>query len=294
MANPIRTGLKPFSCVGDVNCGDQIAAVWGNSVRNLGQSAFERGDNVLSLRCQDEGNLKFPIIGNVWNMIESYSNNNQRLVTWRYDSEIRFQPAYPKYNHGLNIYIGSNADGSPYGAPIIDNGIEGKQYNLGEFENAGYTYAEVFARFRRGERYDIDNTEITDASYVAVFEFKENEPSGVLAYRQHVQCWYMQENPSGAMFPPVKTLIFDDTDCPLLTETVIQKKIALPLTPNIGETTMDWIVVSIWNEARYSSLVPTEPYYGIGSYWVCNTKYEDFDMNSDGLFSISCKLFKEC
>lgn len=294
MANPIRVGLKNLHCINTVFCGEQIEAVWGNAVRDLGQSSFERGDNVVSLFSAIDGNLVTPIIGNTWNMIHAYSNNTSRLIKWKYETDyIRFQPAFPRYNHCSNLYAGNTPNGSLYGSPIVDNGISGKQYKIAQFENAGYTHAQIFATVRRGQRHDIDNTEITGNTYIDIREFKEDS-AYTMAYRQHIECWYMQENPSGSMFPPIKTLIFNDSDCPIWTITDIQKEIVLPITPIVGETTKDWIIVSVWNEVLYSPIVTTEPYYNNDTLWVCNTGYQDFDMNSDGLYGLNCKLFKTC
>lgn len=298
MANPIRTGLKNLHCVNTVFCGDQIEAVWANAVRDLGQSSFERGDTIFSLRCVNEGIIKIPIVGFCWNMLQNYDNDPERLVTWKYDTDpTRFASAYPYYHNILELYNGVNGNdpiAPNYGTPTINDGISGYQHVISDFENAGYTKAQIIARVRRGERYcDIPSLKILDpSSNITVYQFLNDSSYGSLMYRQHFQCWYMQENPSGSIFPPLKTLIFDDTDCPIQTETRILKEITLPITPIIGETTLDWIVLSVWYEVPFAGFLAGFPN---PSYFVMNLNYYDYDAPlSDGLLSISCKLFKTC
>lgn len=296
MANPIRTGLKNLHCINTVFCGDQIEATWANAVRDLGQSGFERGDTVLSLRSTTEGTIRIPIVGFCWNMIQDYGTNPNRLIFWDWDlNEIRFQPAFPYYHNNLSLYqgnVGTDPIISNQGTYVEDNGIQGYQHIIADFENAGYNKAQIIARVRRGYReYMSTNIPTKPISAIDVFEFKESGGAG-LGYRQHFQCWYMQENPSGSMFPPLKTLIFDDTDCPLQTEVKIVKEIILPLTPIAGETTLDWIIFAVWYNAPFLGYSPAN---SKPMYFVMATDYLDYETDHcDGLISINCKLFKTC
>jgi len=263
MANPIRTGLKNLHCINSVFCGDQIEAVWANSVRDLGQSSFERGDTVMSLCSHAIGTVKVPIVGFCWNMVQNYDNNPERLILWRLESDyIRFQPAYPHYHNVQDLYQavqGSDPFAPNYGTPTTIDSIEGYQHTLPDFENAGYTKGQIIARVRRGEKYsDFNAGKIVEtASDLKIYEFKDDSGFGDLAYRQHIQCWYCQENPSGSMFPPLKVLVFDDTDCPVQVQTRIVKEFNLPLTPIAGETTLDWIVIAIWYEVPFGGYFAT-------------------------------------
>lgn len=295
MANPIRTGLKNLHCINTVFCGDQIEAVWANAVRDLGQSSFERGDTVMSLRNTTEGTVRIPIIGFCWNMIQQYDTNPDRLVEWAWDlSTVRFQPAFPYYHNYRDIYQG-NQGADPVavntGTYTEVNGIQGYQHVLQDFENAGYNKAQIIARVRRGYKEWSASNITKPASAITVLEAIPTGGTG-LSYEQHFQCWYMQENPSGSMFPPLKTLIFDDSDCTLQTEVRIVKEIALPLTPIAGETTLDWIVFAVWHSAPFYGYTP-----GVSGavYFVMAKDYLDYETDlCDGLISISCKLFKTC
>lgn len=292
----LRFNIKPFDCLPDVVCGDDIEALWGNQIRNLGQSAFERGETVLSLSGPNEGIFKIPLVGFCWNFIKSYGNNSKRHVRWANGTDIRFQPAQPYYHYCDHLYEGNANDGTTYGAPVIDNGIEGVQYILGSFENAGYNNVQVLARVRRGKR-NVTGANITASnSDTQVYELQEddNDPVG---YEQHIQCWYCRENPSGPSFPPTKWLIFDDNDCPLRTYTDINKVVSIT-PPLVNQTEKDYIVVAVWYSAPYYVLSPgtlAQPGFSVpNGLWVNDTSFHGWNAHPDGLLDINVKLFKQC
>jgi len=297
----LRFNIKPTTCLPNVVCGDDIEALWGNMIRDNAQNAFERGESVLSLSGPNTGAIKIPLIGFCWNMIHNYDNNANREVKWAYDSNIRFQPAYPHYHHCNQLYMGNDPDlvtpSNLYGGPVIDvNGIEGKQFRLQLFENAGFEKVQVLATIRRGKR-NVTGANITaNSSNIQVFQLKEDD-SDPLGYEQHIQCWYCRENPSGPSFPPLVWKVFDDSDCPLRTYTDVVKEITIT-PPTVGQTEKDYLVISTWYSAPYyfaaPGIPPTAGFSTPNGYWVNDTTFHDWDINSDGLLDITVKLFKQC
>lgn len=57
-----RTGLHPYTCVQDVNCGDQVAA-WPNAVRDNYESLASAGDTVFHGPMQIHGGVWKPFNG---------------------------------------------------------------------------------------------------------------------------------------------------------------------------------------------------------------------------------------
>lgn len=292
----LRYNIKPFSCVTDVVCGDPILATWGNQMRNLGQSAFERGISAFSATGPTIGITKIPLVGFCSNWIKSYDNNPERQVRWANGSDIRFQPAMPYYHCCENLYVGNANDGSLYGTYVDDNGIHGKQHLLGSIENAGYDTVQVLATVRRGHRRVTSANITANNSDTTVFELNEDD-SNPKGYEQHLQCWYCRENPSGPSFPPLKWLLFDDTDCPLRTYEPIDKIVSIT-PPLVGQTEKDYILVAEWYEAPFYIIVPGtpgQPGFAVpNGLWVTNTKFEEWSANPDGLLDINIILFKQC
>lgn len=294
----LRFNIKPTTCLPNVVCGDDIEALWGNMIRDNAQNAFERGETVVSLSGPNTGVVRIPLVGFCWNMIHRHGNNPDRDVRWVNGSDIRFQPAFPHYHHCTSLYVDNDitlvSPSNIYGGPVVDaNGIEGKQYKLQLFENAGFEKVQVLATVRRGKR-NVTTTDITaNNSNISVFEFKEDD-SQPLAYEQHIQCWYCRENPSGPSFPPLAWKIFDDTDCPVRVYTEVSKEISVT-PPAVGQTEKDYLVIAVWYSAPHYSVPGFPPARGFESpngYWVNNTEFMDID--SDGLLDIAVKLFKAC
>lgn len=302
----LRYNIKPFLCIPNVVCGDDIEALWGNEIRDLGQSAFQRGDTVLSAGGHTvDGIIRGTVGGGFcWNMVQGYGSGANRAIiyTSTLGLDVIFQPAYPYFHHCAQMYEGSIYDGlniprPDFGSPINNNGILGKQIIIGRFENAGYNTAQVIATVRRGKRcVKGAPAHITAlASNIQIYEFKEDD-TDPLAYIQHIQCWYCRENPSGPTFPPTKWLLFDDTDCPERTYVSIDKSVTIT-PPLINQTEKDYVVVAIWYEAPWDiyAPLPTPPAFNYpDGYFAFNTQFNNYEMDSDGILDITLKLYKEC
>ena len=289
-----RSNIKPFQCLPNVNCGDYIDANWANEIKNLGVSAFMRGETVLYSIGPTVGNTKVPLVGFQNNYIKSYGNNSERHVTWHGGTQIRFQPAIHLYHNCQQLYEGNTAIG-PYGDGIDTNGIHGVQHPMGSFENAGYDNILVTADVRRGKRC-VANTDITtNSSDTHIFELNEDD-NDPLGYEQHIECWYCRE--VGGGFPPQKVLLFNDADCPIRTYKTVSKVVPLPFPPSAGQTEIDYIIVSVWYSAPYYVTLPGypgQPGFSVpNGLFVMGTSYFDWQNNPDGLLNLSIKLFKDC
>jgi hypothetical protein len=284
----IRTNITPFDCIADVQCGDDIEVIWGNQVRNLGVSAFQRGVFPICLQGSCEGLIKKPLVGFCWNMIKAYDSSVETEVDWaNYPLSLRFQPAYPYYHIGSQLFVGNFDDGSDYGTYENDNGIHGRVNFAHFFENSGYNKVHIEAMVRRGERYETGKKITKNGSFTQIVEL--NDAGDVFAYRQHIQCFYCIENPSGSGFPPIKFLLFDDSDCPVQTETFISKDIPITL-PTATQGRRDYIIIATWYEVNRDVFrTPRDRYW-----WVNNTAFNDWEVLSDGVFSVNLQLYKEC
>lgn len=291
-----RYNIRPFDCVSDVVCGDDIEANWGNQMRNLGEASFQRGDTSLTRTAEYIGIRQKPIVGFCNNYIRSYDNDPERLIRFAYDVDVRFQPAIPYYHDCSELYVGNANDGTTYGAPVNDNGIEGHKFRVGSIENAGYNRAAVMSMVRRGKRNVTPANITANNTDTHIFELREddNYPMG---YEQHIQCWYCRENPSGPSFPPLKWLLFDDTDCPLRSYKEINK--IVPITPPaVNQSEIDYILISVWYSVPFIVLfpgTPGQPGFNVpNGLFVNNTAFHDWDLHPDGVLDLSIKLFKEC
>jgi len=108
--------ITPFTCVSDVVCGTSITVNWGNSIRNLGKSAFERGNTVLSRSYKEK-----PLGGFGYNFL---LDGRIHLLT---GSPYPFQVAVPNYHCILDLYKGSLNNNTTYGTYVDDFGIRGQQ-----------------------------------------------------------------------------------------------------------------------------------------------------------------------
>ncbi len=281
--------ITPFTCISDVVCGENINVVWGNSIRNLGKSAFERGNTVLSRSYKER-----PLGGFGYNFLLDGEINLPNGGTHP------FQVAVPNYHCVLDIFKGNENNNTPTGTYVNDFGIHGQQYIVGRFLNTGYNKCSVLIDCTRGAKFR--ETIITDTNSDVYVMFATENNLMQTIYKQHFQLWYCVENPSGSSFPPIKTLIFDDTNFPSTNNRyVLENDIDIPLPVPVGTSRYDWLIWAVWNEALY-----TPPLGGgaweIGyarpekSFFVFDTQKTLYteSFRFDGLHEISVDLYKQC
>lgn len=299
-----RTGLKQFHCLTNVSCGENITATHINRLRDLGQAAFETERNVVSVFAGTiDSCVQNAIGGYCWNMIKGYDGDPNTQIKYQSEPNTRYQLAFPHIHKMCTLYVGGQAPAMPtpgvrMGTYIDDNGIQGNQIKLGQnFENKGENRIVIRATYKRGQRY-VSGARITDnSSDTSIYELNTDNTNPIV-YKQHVQCWYCRPNPIIGN-PPLKILLFNDSDTPFGIITDIKKTIDISsLVPIAGTSEEHYIVLATWFEVPYiqqSSGLPIVPVYTQDHDFVFNTTWNEADAkNPDGLISFSANIYKQC
>ena len=300
----LRTGIKNFECIADVVCGDEITTIWGNGIRDVAQSGFERGETVFSAPANYIlGPIWLPIVGLAWNYIKGAGFGSNTDVRWSGSvPSIRYQPTIPYEKNISLLYLGNENNNTPLGSGENNFGMIGHRYELARFENAGYNTIQVEATVRRGARNIAGSPNITATLETQILLTNEDDNDPVM-YVQHIQCWYCRENPAGPSFAPLKVLLFDDNDCPLRTYAHINKQVTLPFPPDTSETELDYLVVSMWYGAphlyepmtgTYTEFWPDGDEFIVNGLSLSVNDLRNGSVHSDGIRNMTVKLFKQC